>query len=636
MKTFILKLLLFFFIFQSVSAQFKNSYVDALKKKRLDSIVSLQDNIKKNTYSIDVESINDRYAYFFENYNLIKDSLGGAIPKNIDLTKYNSIKSLHNLKFNFNIVEKLNNDSDVIVKEGTPASFSSIESLAVNALSTFIAGRLKQEALHFAIHGYFKKIIDPKTDAEKNEAKIVGAFFPSLTNQIKQLYNDGNSSYYSADLVYLSQIAKNDLNNIPSSLTNNVSILLPKASNPVKDVLLIGTSILKDSKNETPLNEIISNLYSNKYNDDAIKDAVNLLVIISESLRNEEEKSELWINPKTKLDPTKIDSNPLIKDTYAFLYSQLIEIPKVKKYIEQDGTALNVTAKRIYNLLDVVTDLNGVYNGIKAKNFKLSTIEEKISYIKDINSSVTSFINKINTLNIFKIDASCLSKSESYLTILESFLNKDYTAGLTQLTIAFSDSISDTVKYSRLLNFTSQLATVKNSEEMEKMLNGFAAPIGSSSVKRTSAFSISLNSYAGLNFGYEKILSSTSNGVNGNYFGVTAPIGFAFSGLLSKTGTWSVIVSALDLGSLVNTRINNDTTTYANLKFEHFFTPGFGIAYNFKGSPVTLGLFGNYISNLKDINYSDGVATITATNKDVFRMNISLLIDIPLLSIYKK
>jgi hypothetical protein len=575
-------------------------------------------------------------TYFFENYDLIKDSLGGATPKRFDLTEYNSIKSLDHLKFNFDIDEKLNNDSDVIVKEATPASFSSIESLAVNALSTFIAGRLKQEALHFAIHGYFKKIIAPKTDAEKSEAKIVAAFFPSLTNQIKQLYNDGNSSYYSADLVYLSQIAKNDLNNIPSSLASNVSILLPNASSSVKDVLIISTSILKDSKKELPLNEIISNLYNDNYNDDKIKNAVKLLVIISESLRNEEGKSELWINPKTKLDPSKIDSNSLIKDTYAFLYSQLIEYPKVKKYIEKDGTTLDVVAKRIYNLLDVATDLNRIYNGIKAKNFKLSTTEEKISYIKDINSSITSFIEKINTLKIYPIDSSCLSKSESYLTILESFLNKDYTAGLTQLTIAFSDSISDTVKYSRLLNFTSQLATVKNSEEMEKMLDGFAAPIGSSSIKRTSAFSISLNSYAGLNFGYEKILSSTSNAVNGSYFGVTAPIGFAFSGLVSKTGTWSIIVSALDLGSLVNTRINNDTTTYTNLKFEHFFTPGFGVAYNFKGSPITLGLFGNYISNLKDINYSDDIATITATNKDVFRMNISLLVDIPLLSIYKK
>jgi hypothetical protein len=165
----------------------------------------------------------------------------------------------------------------------------------------------------------------------------------------------------------------------------------------------------------------------------------------------------------------------------------------------------------------------------------------------------------------------------------------------------------------------------------------YAAPIGSSSLKRNASCNLSLNGYVGINFGNEWIRNSTT-GTNNNstYFGVTAPIGLTLSFLPSDCGTWSATLHLIDLGSLVNARLKGDSTNYSNLRFDQFFSPGIGIGYNFKGTPVTVMANGNWLFNLRDIQYKDSKAIITETNKNVFRMNLSILIDIPFVTLFNK
>src|SRR5690606_41003158 len=51
--------------------------------------------------------------------------------------------------------------------------------------------------------------------------------------------------------------------------------------------------------------------------------------------------------------------------------------------------------------------------------------------------------------------------------------------------------------------------------------------------------------------------------------GLAAPIGVS----INFNKNFTVFASIIDLGTLVNVRLNNDTTFFSNLKFEHFLAP---------------------------------------------------------------
>ena len=101
-------------------------------------------------------------------------------------------------------------------------------------------------------------------------------------------------------------------------------------------------------------------------------------------------------------------------------------------------------------------------------------------------------------------------------------------------------------------------------------------------------------------------------------------------------GYLTFFASIIDLGSVVNQRLNNDTTSYVDLRFEHFFTPGGSILFNFKNTPISLGVGVSYIPNLRTIKYSDGTADVGESGLSVIRINASLLIDIPFFTIYNR
>ena len=93
-------------------------------------------------------------------------------------------------------------------------------------------------------------------------------------------------------------------------------------------------------------------------------------------------------------------------------------------------------------------------------------------------------------------------------------------------------------------------------------------------------------------------------------------------------------MSIIDLGTIVNQRLGNDTTNYGGLKFESFLAPGLGMYYNIRNLPISFGMHYNRISNLRNIDFKDGIATTTETNVSVNRLNLSILVDIPFFNIY--
>jgi len=519
----------------------------------------------------------------------------------------------------------------------TPSSLQPLnwQASAINGLANFMAGRFKQEVLQVAIDQIFKQI---KT---KEDSILVKAIFPKTFKQIGDLYGSGSSSYYTADLLLLRQTAQIDIEQLPKNIIKNPETIFPKLKNEpkIKDMMALGNYIVEYSQQGQSLDRLLSILANESYSSDStIYKILNVADLISQALLNKEGSKDIWVNPANILPTTAISLNNLeIRYFYGLLYQQLIQIPEFKNYLEsQKSNDIVLIAAKIQDLVRFVNKLNNTYNYIKSKEFNLKSPEEIVTYIKEINQTLSLFtitLKKIPEINNhYILNDTILDVSAKYITIVEALIKKDYQKVIPLLLIEFGEYMDKNVKSTRTIAFVSQLATIESADDMEDLLSSYALPIGSSSMKRNSIRNISVNGYVGLTGGWETAYGSQKNQTKGN-IGLSAPIGVSYT---FCKGYLTSFVSLIDLGSIVNQRLNNDTTSYSNLKFDHFFTPGIGLFVNCPKLPFTAGVHFNYIPNLRNIKYESGNATITESNRSVTRINFSLLVDIPFFTLYNK
>ncbi len=602
----------------------QNTYVDALELKKIFDQNRLYVNVENNQLYDDYHEILNKYGINQGNINsniFLRDST---------------------LKRNVNEREGWGATNTITLSDSRPkleaisANPLNWQASAINGIANFMVGRFKQEVLQVAIDQVFKQI---KT---KEDSILVKSLFPKTFKQIGDLYGSGASSYFTGDLLLLRQTAQIDIEKLPRNIINNLNTIFPKLNTEpeIKDMLVFGNYVVEHSQQGQSLDRLLSGLANETYSSDAtVSNILNLADLLSQALLNKEGSNEIWVNP-TQILPTTATSmkNLEIRYFYGLLYHQLNQIPELEEYLEiEDSNDLASTAAKIQDLVMFVTKLNNTYNYIKSKDFNLKSTEEIFTYIKDINQTLlffTSTLKKIPETNkYYKINDNILDVSSRFIAIVEASVQKDYQKVIPLLIIEFGEYMMDgNVKSSRTIAFVSQLATTQNADDMEALLRSFALPIGSSSIKRRSSFNLSVNGYVGLTGGLETAYISPKNQTKGN-IGLSAPIGL--SATFCK-GYLTSFVSFLDLGSIVNQRLNNDRTTYTNFKFEHFFIPGLGLYLNLPKLPISMGIHFNYIPNFRTITYESGNAIITETNQSVTRANFSVLVDIPFFTVYNK
>jgi hypothetical protein len=513
----------------------------------------------------------------------------------------------------------------------TSLSSASWQASAINSVTNFMAGRFKQESLQVSIDQIFKQSM------AGNDSEIIKCIFPKTYKQIESLYGLGASSYYTSDLLLLRQAAQMDITQLSKNIINNQETIFPSFINEpkLKDMLLMGNYIVEYGQQGLSLDHLISSLSNEIYSSDStVYRMLNVADLISQALLNKEGSEDTWVNPIIDLP---VSSNSLknleIRFFYGLLYEQLILIPEFKTYFEEQiAYDEELIAAKIQELIRFVNQLNNTYNYLQSKEFSLNSPEEIAIYIQDINQTIGSFTNTLNTNQILDLHDSIVEVSSKYLSIVEASLNNDYQRVIPLLIIEFGDYMDISIKTVRTITFISQLATTESADNLEALLSSYALPIGSSSIKRRSSFNVSVNGYVGLTGGWETAYGSQKNQTSGN-IGLSAPIGISTT---ICNGYLTPFVSIIDLGSMVNLRLNNDTTSNSNLKFEQFFTPGIGLFVNARDFPITAGLHFNYIPNLRTIEYEIGTTTITESNRDVSRINFLLLVDIPFFTLYNR
>lgn len=514
-------------------------------------------------------------------------------------------------------------------KDLQPASSSPInfQAAAINGLATFMAGRFKQEVFQVSIDQFFKQV-------SKEKAQVVQGVFPKTFTYIDSFSASSkeSNSYYGLDLVLLQESAQLDLNDLPKNIANNSEKIFPKLSEKP-----YGTDLLKSAyyvydftKSGESLDNFFSRLASKDYNSPQIKNVLEIGDIISTALENEKGRAEVWIN-LSKIHPAKIHNNQSLEVRlfYGLLFEQLkTKIPMLEFQNESE------ISQKVFKIFQFISKLNSLEESISTKDFNIKTKEDAIIYLKEIGGTYSLFLDSISESGFFYdllSDQNLLQLPEKYFNLLDIFLNEKYDRLIPFFLVEFKDNLDGNNSTYRSLYLISQFATVESSKDMENALQNYALPVGSSSIKRNSSFNVSINGYVGLTGGFETAFGNHKNQTRGN-IGLAAPIGIS----TTFGQNFTVFLSVIDIGSVVNQRLGSDVTEYNNLKFEQFLTPGIGLYYNIKRLPLSLGLHINHISNLRNIEFKDGVATIEETNRSVQRINFSVLLDLPFFNIYTK
>ena len=359
-----------------------------------------------------------------------------------------------------------------------------------------------------AINQTFKQIVKNKKDSI-----LIQSIFPKTFKQIEKLYT--TKSYYTADLLLIRQIIQTDKEQLPQNLVLNAEAIFPevKTQPEIKDLLLMSSYIFEYSQQEQSLDQLFTSIANENYTENSsVFKVPNIADLISQSLLNQDGNKQKWVQAKNTFPISESSlKQPEIKYFYGLVYQQLVQIPELKSYIENTHSKdLVSTAHKIQDLLIFGNHLNKAYNYIQSKDISLKSPEEISTYILYINRGIQSFTETLMSQpeiqSQISIDTHLLDVSDQYISIVESLMKKEYRKAAATILVGLGDYMNLSVKTSRKITFLSSLAIIESADEMEALLNSYALPIGSSSIKRQSKMNLSINGYVGLTGGWKRLM----------------------------------------------------------------------------------------------------------------------------------
>lgn len=190
----------------------------------------------------------------------------------------------------------------------------------------------------------------------------------------------------------------------------------------------------------------------------------------------------------------------------------------------------------------------------------------------------------------------------------------------------------------RYAPFIVDMASAKTPDEAQAALNAASAPVGSWRIKRRAA-TFSVTGLIGGSIGYETP-SGLSNSNSYVASGIMATLGVDFS-IPIKTWTIGPYVSLIDVGQLVSTPIDPETTTSENTKSKpeaggsikavQIFSPGAYLRIGVGNSPFTFGAGAAIAPQLRQFRQeqiADGTTTSERRSLTVIRAQAFVAIDL--------
>ncbi len=239
----------------------------------------------------------------------------------------------------------------------------------------------------------------------------------------------------------------------------------------------------------------------------------------------------------------------------------------------------------------------------------------------------------------------------------------------------FSKFTSKVLKYG---TFMANIVKSDSAEEIQAAIKSAAMPVGSYSIKRESRWDVSINAYLGAGYSREFINSEDLDIINDELksgalnlddpdlpalddesrsFGVWAPVGIAGSYGIGRNkggGSLSVFISLIDLGAIVDFRLQNQVgdsvmisamdsvhrsvsvDKLPEITLENIFAPGAYLVYGIPSIPISVGAGIQQGPNLRRIDISENGEVFSTVKASAWRWNFFIAVDIPIVTLFNR
>lgn len=181
--------------------------------------------------------------------------------------------------------------------------------------------------------------------------------------------------------------------------------------------------------------------------------------------------------------------------------------------------------------------------------------------------------------------------------------------------------------------FMAAVIDADNSEEVVQVIESFALPPGSASVKKETPFNMAINGYTGLAGGRENL---TDVGEPAGFYALSAPLGITISVGLGQAGSLSLYGTILDIGALTAFRFADaETKDLPELSFQNIYTPGLYLVYGVPQLPLSIGFGYQNGPNLRGVLLDPASGDLQFEMAEGYRWNAFIGVDIPLLNLVR-
>ena len=335
---------------------------------------------------------------------------------------------------------------------------------------------------------------------------------------------------------------------------------------------------------------------------------------------------------------TEISKLPVIKNVLPNLADTL------KNYFDvAHSTADLVLDIKRRNYASAVTNAVHIYDLIKSRQAEkdmqsiASLNVDQSKETKDLKKQMITAVNSAADVNALRAtDFKALVNSNLSAPQLTAWNNLDSIKQLKSM----QQVKKDFFKYG---TFMATLVQAKTSDDVEKSIEAFALPTGSSRIKRETDFNVSLNAYVGPYLGGE-YLPQLKQKQTSFSAGLTAPVGIAFSWGNKKSQavrngktvggkSISLFIPVVDIGALASYRFADDSSSVSSVvQLKNIISPGLYVYYGLGKCPVSIGLGAQMGPQLRTITAQD----INVDKNIYVRFGISIAVDIPVLNFYTK
>jgi len=321
----------------------------------------------------------------------------------------------------------------------------------------------------------------------------------------------------------------------------------------------------------------------------------------------------------------------------------LIRDINFSEIVRNDTSFFKTMDGNLSNLLHVIGEAQEVYQLLEQKNFAAS-VTKLVAIISPPSTDTIwlekRFLDSLMTGKNLKFYQPKLvaAKPNDYDIEIHGNLVKICPDGL----MAFfykSHHQQGLNLLTKLAGFLNDVALAEKSKDLAKVIETYALPPGSYKRKRANWFSFDINAYVGIYAGYENAKAKGSKGdtlkTNGSVYGLTAPIGFAFSksfgkkikknkflkysmddlhpehykiGKKSKNfsklsqHTMSLFFSVIDIGAVVSYRFDSDSESLPQeVKWAQVISPGVHLNWGIRGTPIVFVAGYQYTPQLRKL-----------------------------------